>query len=90
MGHRDNSNGVANLLTGIAVGGVLGILFAPEKGDKLRDQIKLLIDDELSMISRESQKVRDKVGDFKNKITDRATTINENVANRRRNARRSK
>lgn len=36
---RDNSGAVVGLLAGLAVGAVLGVLFAPDSGKKIREQI---------------------------------------------------
>ncbi|AXB55909.1 MULTISPECIES: YtxH domain-containing protein [Flavobacterium] len=41
----NNSNTIAAILAGAAVGAAIGILFAPEKGSKTRAKIKEGIDD---------------------------------------------
>jgi gas vesicle protein len=40
MSNRDNGITVLALLTGAAIGAGLGILFAPDKGEKTREKIK--------------------------------------------------
>lgn len=44
------ANSFFALLTGLAAGAVLGLLFAPEAGDKSREKIKKAADDCLSKV----------------------------------------
>ncbi|MBQ9547114.1 MAG: YtxH domain-containing protein [Bacteroidales bacterium] len=45
------------LLTGVAAGVTLGVLFAPEKGEENRKKVKRAVDDCID-------KVREKISDF--------------------------
>ncbi|WP_396177499.1 YtxH domain-containing protein [Flavobacterium sp.] len=46
MANRDNGTTVLALLAGAAIGAGLGILFAPDKGEKTRGKIKEKYDDQ--------------------------------------------
>lgn len=75
----ENSNNalpvISALLIGAAIGGVLGILFAPAKGTDTRkkickkgedysDAVKEKFDDILDSISEKFEKVKEEVSDF--------------------------
>lgn len=49
------------LLTGLAAGAVLGLLFAPEKGEKTRDQIRKSAEDGLDKLRGALEKVEEEV-----------------------------
>lgn len=56
---------MVGLLTGVAVGALLGVLFAPDKGSETRRKI--------------SKKSKDLVDDVKNKYDDFVKGVNEKV-----------
>ena len=45
MGNRDNLKPLLGLTAGIAIGAVLGVLFAPKSGKDTREQIKGITED---------------------------------------------
>lgn len=66
---------VLGVLAGVAVGGALGVLLAPQKGwrtrkiiadksDEYADSLKEKFDDFIDSISRKSDQVQDEVSDF--------------------------
>jgi len=57
-----NRNLILGLLGGIAIGSILGVLFAPEKGSKTR---KKLVDSGMDL----SGNLKDTIDDLTNKIT---------------------
>jgi gas vesicle protein len=87
----ENSNNTAKLLgallVGAAVGGVLGILFAPDKGSETRkkilskgedlsDAIKDKFKDLMDEAKREAESVREKTNEFKNDAKAKAEKFN--------------
>lgn len=69
MGNSNNKL-LAALLTGAAIGGALGILFAPDKGSNTR---KKIADKSHDL----SDTVKDKFGSMVNKFKKEVETINE-------------
>ena len=57
------------VLTGMAAGAVLGVLFAPEKGKVTRKKIY-----------RKGEDVKDKFDDFIDEISDRFDDVKDNVS----------
>ena len=53
-----------SFLAGAVVGGVCGILFAPEKGSVTRERIKKTVDDLSEGITDTVNQARDIVGDY--------------------------
>jgi len=77
------SNNTSKILTalaaGIAIGGVLGILFAPDKGEntrkKIADNSKKLSDSILDTV----KEGKHKLSGLKNNLRDRADSLKETV-----------
>lgn len=58
------SNTVFALLTGLAAGAILGILFAPEKGEDTRTNIRKSAEDGLDKLRGALEKVEQEVEDL--------------------------
>ncbi len=58
------SNTVFALLTGLAAGAILGVLFAPEKGEETRSNIRKSAEDGLDKIRGALEKVEQEVEDL--------------------------
>jgi gas vesicle protein len=75
----DSSNAIVALLTGLAVGAVLGVLFAPSSGEETRT----LIADRATGLGEELkdkyQSVKDKVASSKDDLIDLKDRVTENV-----------
>ncbi len=86
----ENSNNTINvigaLLIGAAIGGTLGILFAPakgsdtrkkisRKGEDIKDAVKEKLDEFLDSISEKFEEVKEEVTDFKEKCKAKAEKI---------------
>jgi len=78
---------VGALLVGAAVGGILGILFAPEKGSETRkkllskgedlsDALKEKFNDLMDQAKKEAEAVKEKAGEFKNDAKAKAEKFN--------------
>jgi len=87
----ENSNNTAKLLgallVGAAVGGVLGVLFAPDKGSETRkkilskgedlsDAIKDKFKDLMDEAKREAENVKEKTNEFKSDAKAKAEKFN--------------
>lgn len=70
MGNSNNGKLIAALLTGAAIGGALGILFAPDKGSDTRKKIADKSNDLTGA-------VKEKFGALVNKFKKEVETINE-------------
>ncbi len=58
------SNTVFALLTGLAAGAILGVLFAPEKGEDTRTNIRKSAEDGLDKLRGALEKVEQEVEDL--------------------------
>lgn len=70
MGNSNNGKIIAALLTGAAIGGALGILFAPDKGSETRKKIA-------DKGNELTGTVKDKFNAVVNKFRKEVETINE-------------
>jgi gas vesicle protein len=70
MGNSNNGKLIAALLTGAAIGGALGILFAPDKGSETRKKIA-------EKSNELTGTVKDKFSAIVNKFKKEVETINE-------------
>lgn len=74
MGNSNNGKLIAALLTGAAIGGALGILFAPDKGSETRKKISSKGNDLTDAVKEKFGAIVDKfkkeVEDVKEQATD--------------------
>ena len=65
---NDNAKVVAALLTGLAAGAALGILFAPEKGSETREKLNDSLKDLGDALKERTAEQIDHLNDLKEKI----------------------
>lgn len=65
---NDSGKIVTALLAGLAVGAVLGVLFAPEKGTETRDKINESLADLGEALKERAEEQLDQLNDFREKI----------------------
>lgn len=71
MGNSNNTGKVVGaLLLGAAIGGILGILFAPDKGSETRKKIIDNSDDLTDAVKEKLQKFLDQIEAIKGKATE--------------------
>ncbi|MBQ9701479.1 MAG: YtxH domain-containing protein [Bacteroidales bacterium] len=72
------ANSFFALLTGLAAGAVLGLLFAPESGEKSREKIKKAADDCLSKVKAKwEEELDDEEEEEEEEVTEPETPENE-------------
>lgn len=64
----DNAKVVAALLTGLAAGAALGILFAPDKGSETREKLNDSLKDLSDALKERTAEQLDHLNDFKEKV----------------------
>jgi len=64
----DNAKVVAALLTGLAAGAALGILFAPDKGSETREKLNDSLKDLGDALKERTAEQLDHLNDFKEKV----------------------
>jgi len=65
---NENGKVVTALLAGVAVGAVLGLLFAPEKGSETRDKINDSLADLGDAIKERAEEQFDQINELKEKL----------------------
>ena len=65
---NDNAKVVAALLTGLAAGAALGILFAPDKGSETREKLNDSLKDLGDALKERTAEQLDHLNDFKEKV----------------------
>ena len=71
------ANSFFALLTGLAAGAVMGLLFAPESGEKSREKIKKAADDCLSKVKAKWEEELDDEEEEEEEETEPETPENE-------------
>jgi gas vesicle protein len=65
---KNSSKGLVALITGLAAGVALGLLFAPDKGTDTRDKLADSLKDLSDSIKEKASEEIDNLTDFKNKV----------------------
>jgi gas vesicle protein len=65
---KNSSKGLVALITGLAAGVALGLLFAPDKGTDTRDKLADSLKDLSDSIKEKASEEIDSLTDFKNKV----------------------
>lgn len=76
---KNNSKVLIALASGIAVGGVLALLFAPDKGSKTRKKIAEAEKKLSNSIAETFNKGKDKFSDLKDGMKEKIGALNEKV-----------
>ena len=74
---KNSTNSFISLIVGLIIGGVLGILFAPDKGNNTRDRLTY----RLNKYKRKLEELLDEIIDEKDSIDSEAKTKSEKVVN---------
>ena len=74
---KNSTNTFISLLLGLIVGGVLGILFAPDKGNNTRDRLTF----RLNKYKRKLEDLVDEIIDHKEDVDSDAKTKSKRVVN---------
>ncbi len=83
MENRTNSNtGFMALLQGIVIGGILGVLFAPKKGEETRKEIKQRIDQAAGDLNSKGMELKENVEQAKDNIVENIEKTTNNIMDR--------
>ncbi|MEC7857949.1 MAG: YtxH domain-containing protein [Bacteroidota bacterium] len=74
---KNSTNSFISLLVGLLVGGIIGILFAPDKGNNTRDRLNF----RLSRYKRKLEDLLEDILDEKDSIDSEAKTKSKKVVN---------
>jgi gas vesicle protein len=75
MANSDNGLGVVTFIAGLAVGALVGVLIAPEAGDKTRGRIARKSNDLLEDLEGQVEITKHKVNQFNESMKERANTL---------------
>lgn len=76
MANSDNGGlGVVTFIAGLAVGALIGVLVAPEAGDKTRGRIARKSNDLLEELEGQVEITKHKVNQFNESMKERANTL---------------
>ncbi|WP_338792163.1 YtxH domain-containing protein [Bernardetia sp. Wsw4-3y2] len=76
MANSDNGGlGVVTFIAGLAVGALVGVLMAPEAGDKTRGRIARKSNDLLEELEGQVEITKHKVNQFNESMKERANTL---------------
>jgi len=68
-----------SLLTGVLVGGAIGVLLAPESGDKTRRKLKRYGEDLQTDLEEKASEGREKLNDLKENSTEKLAELRGNT-----------
>ena len=78
----DSSGAIVALLTGLAVGAVLGVLFAPESGKRTRGRISDKASDAAGSIKDTLHTMKERISSQKNDLVDLKDRVVDNLKNK--------
>ena len=74
---KNSSNSIISFFVGLLLGGVFGVLFAPDRGNNTRDRLTY----RLNKYKRKLEELLDEIIDEKDSIDSEAKTKSEKVVN---------
>ena len=74
---KNSTNSLISLIVGLIIGGILGVLFAPDKGNNTRDRLTF----RLNKYKRKLEDLLDEIIDEKDSIDSEAKTQSKKVVN---------
>ena len=76
---KNSSKILLALTAGVAVGGILGLLFAPDKGSATREKIKGKAVDLADSVKERMAQGKDKLADLKSDLEDQLDRVNQKI-----------
>jgi gas vesicle protein len=76
---KDSSKVIVALAAGVAIGGVLGILFAPDKGSATREKVADKAGDLADAVKEKMAQGKDKLAGLKSDLEDQLDRVNQKI-----------
>jgi len=76
---KNSSKVIIALAAGVAVGGILGLLFAPAKGSETREKIKSKASDLADNVKDRMAQGKEKLADLKSDLEDQLGKVNQKI-----------